>query len=174
MTDSDSVVGWTPEAEHALSGLITRWGLSDGTGVLLRQGAEARARSQAEASGSVALVQPMDVESAWREYWPQGVAWPGEGTPSELAAAAAAAGEDAGHTPVTLEVPEVPEVLRTITIPSDDGRGNIGETVALDRAGEARLPTSRYAELKLLESIAWSADIIARKLGALVDAQRNR
>jgi hypothetical protein len=45
MTDSD--VGGTPEAEHALSALITRWGFSDATGVLLRQGTEARARSQA-------------------------------------------------------------------------------------------------------------------------------
>ena len=72
--------------------------------------------------------------------------------------------------PQVPEVPQAPEAPRTITIPSDGGRGNIGETVALDRAGEARLPASRYAELKLLESMAWSADSIARNLGALVDA----
>jgi len=169
MGDSNSGIPWTQDALTELHTLAVRWQLTDDQVLNLRREAEAPAFME---------VTPSDVRAAWDHHrpklYPRPVSWPvswpvsrpGEGEPSTTATADPA--------PVAPEVPEVPEVPRTLTIPRDDGRGNIGETVALDRAGEARLPAARYAELKLLESIAWSADSIARKLGALVDAQRTR
>jgi hypothetical protein len=158
-----SGIPWTQDAELEMQTLVLRWDLKTDSIVSLRRAAEGRAHMQ---------VQPSDVRAAWDAHqpkvFPRPLPRPAEGAPVPAAA------DPTPADPQVPEVPEVPEVPRTLTIPSDDGRGNIGETVALDRAGETRLPASRYAELKLLESIAWSADIIARKLGALVDAQRTR
>ncbi len=149
-----SGIPWTQDAELEMQTLVLRWDLKTDSIVSLRRAAEGRAYMQ---------VQPSDVRAAWDAHqpkvFPRPLPRPAEGAPAPAAAD---------------PTPADPQAPRTITIPSDGGRGNIGETVALDRAGETRLPASRYAELKLLESIAWSADSIARKLGALVDAQRNR
>jgi hypothetical protein len=174
-----SGIPWTQDAELEMQTLVLRWDLKTDSIVSLRRAAERRAYMQ---------VQPLDVRAAWDAHqpkvFPRPLPRPAEGAPAPAPADPAPADPAPAdpapadpHVPQVPQVPQVPEVPqapRTITIPSDGGRGNIGETVALDRSGETRLPASRYAELKLLESIAWSADIIARKLGALVDAQRNR
>jgi len=164
-----SGIPWTQDAELEMQTLVLRWDLKTDSIVSLRRAAEGRAYMQ---------VQPLDVRAAWDAHqpkvFPRPLPRPAEGAPAPAPADPAPADPHVPQVPQVPQVPEVPQVPRTITIPSDGGRGNIGETVALDRSGETRLPASRYAELKLLESIAWSADIIARKLGALVDAQRNR
>src|SRR5260370_21351414 len=149
-----SGIPWTQDAEREMQTLVLRWDLKTDSIVSLRRAAEGRAHMQ---------VQPSDVRAAWDAHqpkvFPRPLPRPAEGAPAPAAA---------DPTPADPQVPQAPQAPRTITIPSDGGRGNIRETVALDRAGETPLPASPYAGPNLLEPIASRAATSARRPRALL------